>query len=132
MLRAHADAVLNRLASAAPDLTVYRPGQVPSKPATPYLLAIFDGLPEYTDRLSGNQGAGRCQIQASAVGASEREVLWAAEKARAALRGWRPTVAGRACGRVRRVASDGIFPDNDVTPPVLVGVDRYEFQTLEA
>jgi hypothetical protein len=134
VLRAHADAILARLASAAPALTVYdtKVDDADGIPPTPYLLVIFDGVPETVDRLSGVQWSGMCRVQASAVGVSRREVQWAAEKARTALKGWVPVVTGRICAPVRRAASDGIFPDNDVTPPVLVGVDRYEFLTLEA
>lgn len=131
MLRAHADAVLARLTTAAPALTVYD-GTAPYPCPTPYLLVIFDGVPEAVDRLTGDQWQAMCGWQASAVGKSRREVQWAAEKARDALKGWVPVVTGRVCGPVKRVASDGVFRDDDVTPPVLVGVDRYEFLTLEA
>ena len=131
MLRAHADAVLARLNSAAPNLTVYD-ATAPYPCPTPYLLVIFDGVPEYMDRMTGVQWSGMCGVQCSAVGKTRREVQWAAEKARDALKGWVPVVNGRICGPVRRSASDGIFRDDDVTPPVLVGVDRYEFLTLEA
>lgn len=101
-------AILERL-TAAPLKAFDSPP--PSTTATPYVVVYFDGAPLSSDREADVRVQRDHGFQSVVVGSSAPMVKNARERLVLALSDWRPTVAGRSCGKVDHDGTQPVRPD---------------------
>lgn len=124
--RTHVAAVLAVLVGAG--LTTYL-GESPSAAPEKYLVLYPDpGTPEGS--LGDRHRDLLLEFQVTAVGRTAEQASWMADKARAALLGTVPTVAGRAVQPLWQVG----FPppvqrDDDVSPPTFYQPISYQLRS---
>lgn len=125
-MRAHNDAVVAALEAEWPAGRVYRAGEVPGKPVTPYLVVSTDsGLP-VNYRVCGDTKSFQFRAAVQIVGRVYDEAADAAGFADAALKGRVVTVAGRETTPCRREIATAIRRDPD-GGGLLYGLHTYVF-----
>lgn len=119
-----------------PPIPVHVGEVLDARPATPYWLVIPDPGLSGRDTLAGASSRLDLAIQVKSVGATAREAINAAQRARAALTDVRLAIAGRTAWPIRHVDTLPVQPDPDVTATdgrrLLFAVDTYELSTVPA
>jgi len=131
--RALTEAVAARIESVTgANRVVYR-GAVPEAPAARYLVVRSNvGTDESVD-LGDSQAMRSATVTVTSVSrngsgqAAAGEAMWGAEKAHAALHGWRPTL-GRAAWKPVVIASQEPTRDGSLPETVYFAVERWGFQ----
>lgn len=130
MIEEHWDGFLSLLTTPG-NITVYAE-TVPDNPVKPYIVVYGNqGLPENAS-MDDKASLLHFTYRTTKVGVSKAQVRALADRELAALLDKRPTVAGRSCGQISKLSSQDIRPDNDVSPPVLFGVDTWTFISVPA
>ena len=137
MIRAHLDAVTALLTASLPASCTVHAGEVSGvdeaaqpAPATPYVVVRTDPGRMTSDRLAQWSSRLDMRLYVTAVGATQRETLWAAERCRSALLDARPVVAGCICSPLRMGDASPVTVDRDVTPHLHVAVDVWDLTSL--
>ena len=95
-MKAETDAAVAALQAAWPIGRVYRVGDVPSNPVTPYVVLGVDSGASVTRRHASSGSSRLHRISAQSVGVDMAELTQAVEASTAAFLDKRLTVAGRA------------------------------------
>lgn len=131
MTLAHLDAIVARL-KANPDLAgIVYDEKIPTgstKYVAVYSNAGFDDDPRY----SGPTTRTEITFTIHSVGASKRQALWVAERVRAQLVNFKPTVAGRECARLQHPVSRPVLADTSSNPPLWYTVDQFDLSSFPA
>lgn len=127
MIREYPTLVLAAL--EAQGLTAYD-GEVPDRPALPYVVAWFSAPLRSSDRITGDQWNGEASFQTTAVADSAEGVRWVQERVQAALVDARVSIPGRRAQRVKHDSTQPTRADRDVSPPVLYAVDTWSLLTV--
>jgi hypothetical protein len=84
-----------------------------------------DGDPTEVGTLADAHESTWFTFRVSSFGTTGEQVLWLQPKVRAALLGWKPTVAGISLGRIERDGGFGLRKDDDVQPPIFDVADDF-------
>jgi hypothetical protein len=126
----HRDAVVAALEGAG--LVVGLGGAPPSAPPlgtdSRYAVLYFDPGQSVSESLADERTDFACGFQVTAVGPTEEQALWVADKVRQALSP-RLTIAGRTAWRAEELGGPPVQRDDDVTPPLFFLPVQYRLQS---
>lgn len=117
-------------------ITLYD-GQVPDRPAFPYVVFYMDTSNGRVTRLCSRTNRADFRFMLTSVGLSAESAMIAADSARHLVLDIRPDVAGRRCTQIRHETSIPVRADTDVTLPdshrhPMFAVDTYHFVSYAA
>lgn len=120
------------LIDAVANVTVYADEPVPNTPTFPY-VAVYGNQGVPVEATFDSQSTTvPFTFQTTCVGKTQGQLRALADRVQAALVDVRPTVAGRSCSQLTKVASQPVRLDTSVTPPVFIAVDVWAFTSVPA
>lgn len=131
MIQLHLDAILDRL-RAHPDLAAIVHDEEVTEASGNYVVVYTNTGRDTGYRFSGPSMVTEYTYTVHSVGASRRSAIWVAERVRAQLVNWIPTVPGRQCGRLQHPVSRPIAVDRDGERPLWFAVDQFDLTSSPA
>lgn len=131
MILEHLDVVVSRLRAHADLSAIVFDEKVPAG-STKYVAVYTNPGSDDEARLSGPTVRTEFTYTIHSVGASKRQALWVAERVRAQLVNFRPTVEGRSCGRLQHPVSRPVTADTSSNPALWYTVDQFDLASFPA
>jgi hypothetical protein len=116
LIRAHVDAVLERLRADAVLADSTFDGDVTGSPERYCNVYVNNGVRDQT-RFTGPQSRAEFSFTIHSVGTDRKQAQLVAERVFAQLLDWTPTVPGRQCLRMRHAVSQPVQKDPDTADP---------------
>lgn len=124
----HIDAFLALLRGGSPALTVHDSLVPGEKPPLPYVVTYTDSGLATTDRLVTVSNLRDVTVQTTCVGSTATSVRAVRDRVAGRVLDHTLIVGGWRCWPIRHLTADRVRRDDDVTPPVLYGVDEWRWR----
>lgn len=131
MIQEHLDAVLARLRANSGLATIVFDEAVTGS-STKFVVVYTDTGRDLDPRMTGPTTRTDFTYTIHSVGESKRQAIWVADRVRAQLLNFKPTVEGRTCTRLQHPVSRPITDDKDSNPPLWYAVDQYDLTSFPA